>query len=83
MNNEQKDQSLPSASLAQNGMLSAGVSNRQTYIKYGRKSGLSALKLLIENLNGEPLKAAQDAYNYLDGCLRHDRAKGKGRYACR
>lgn len=59
----------------------SGSSNRQLYIKHGRKHGLRNLELLMETLRGDALSAAKDAYRYLDGCLRNDRAKGRGRYS--
>ena len=64
-----------------NGKAIVAGKNRQVYIKHGRKNGLRSLELLMEQLKGDDLKACKDAYNYLDGCLRSDRAKGKGRYA--
>lgn len=58
------------------------TTNQQQYIKYGRKNGIRHLKILIETLKDpEAIKAANNAYNYLDGRLRHQRFKGTGRYS--
>lgn len=64
-------------------LLAAGITNRNWFVKYGRKNGLQGLKILMEYLSDDSLKAAQEAFNYIDCQLRHDRIKGKGKYACR
>ena len=56
------------------------ITNRQCYVKYGRKNGLRALKILIEYLSGDALNAAKDAYNYLESCYYKDSVKFRGRY---
>ena len=57
------------------------ITNRQTWIKYGRKNGLQALQHRIDELGGYENRfarqAAQEAHNYLYNSILRKQMKGR------
>ena len=56
------------------------ITNRNYWVKYGRKNGLRKLELFFDHLSGDALNAAREAHAYVEECFRRDRRKGTGRY---